>query len=138
MRPGPITAALMAVVTPGTAGGLACDARTLGRSAVVLASAGYTLAYRADPHPIRTGQPLALDVVVCPGPGRPAPERLAVDATMPEHRHGMNYAPTVTSRGPGRFRAEGLLLHMPGRWQFAFEVRAGGNTTLLTGDVVLP
>ena len=32
-----------------------------------------------------------------------------VDATMPEHKHGMNYAPTIASRGDGRYRAEGMV-----------------------------
>jgi cytochrome c peroxidase len=43
---------------------------------------------------------------------------------MPEHRHGMNYAPEVKPLGPGRWRAEGLMFHMPGKWEFVFEVRA--------------
>ena len=47
---------------------------------------------------------------------------------MPEHRHGMNYAPTLKPLGPGRWRAEGLMFHMPGKWEFVFEVRAAGAT----------
>jgi hypothetical protein len=38
----------------------------------------------------------------------------------------MNYRPTVEARGDGRYRASGLLLHMPGRWQLTFAV--GGET----------
>jgi cytochrome c peroxidase len=68
----------------------------------------------------------SLDVAVCPKSGQPQAEALKVDAHMPEHRHGMNYAATVTPLGPGRWRAEGLMLHMPGRWEFVFEVRAAG------------
>ena len=41
---------------------------------------------------------------------------------MPDHRHGMNYTPAIRALGSGRFRAEGLLLHMPGRWEFVFRV----------------
>ena len=44
-----------------------------------------------------------------------APETLKVDAHMPEHRHGMNYAPTVKTLGPGRWRAEGLMLPHAGQ-----------------------
>ena len=50
------------------------------------------------------------------------PENVAVDAWMPEHRHGMNYRPTVTRLAPGRWRAEGLMFHMPGRWELVFTV----------------
>jgi len=46
---------------------------------------------------------------------------------MPEHGHGMNYRPTIEVLGDGRFRASGLLLHMPGRWQLSFTV---GDETL--------
>ena len=67
------------------------------------------------------GRHFVLDVAACAKSG-PAPETLKVDAHMPEHRHGMNYAPSVKKLGPGRWRAEGLLLHMPGKWEFVFEI----------------
>jgi cytochrome c peroxidase len=53
---------------------------------------------------------------------------------MPEHRHGMNYAPAVKALGPGRWRAEGLMFHMPGRWELTFEVTAGGATDRLVSS----
>jgi cytochrome c peroxidase len=61
-----------------------------------------------------------VDVEACNKAGGPPPETLKVDAAMPEHRHGMNYAPTVNKLGPGRWQAEGLMFHMPGKWQFIF------------------
>ena len=70
---------------------------------------------------MEVGRHFALDIGVCAKSG-PAPQHLKVDAHMPEHRHGMNYAPSMKQPGPGRWRAEGLLLHMPGRWEFVFEV----------------
>ena len=36
----------------------------------------------------------------------------------------MNYRPTVTATGEGRYRADGLMLHMAGKWELVFEVRA--------------
>jgi cytochrome c peroxidase len=56
---------------------------------------------------------------------------------MPEHRHGMNYAPAVKPLGPGRWRAEGLMFHMPGKWEFLFEVRGAGNTDRLVSQFLL-
>lgn len=41
---------------------------------------------------------------------------------MPEHRHGMNYAPSVRALGDGRYHSAGWLFHMPGRWEFVFEM----------------
>jgi cytochrome c peroxidase len=91
-----------------------------------LESARFAIAYKSEP--IEVAKHFALDIRVCPKPGQPAPESLKVDAHMPEHRHGMNYAPTVKAVAPGHWRAEGLMLHMPGRWEFIFEVRATGST----------
>jgi len=76
------------------------------------------LAYQANP---QISSFFAIDVAACAKTG-PAPKSLKVDAHMPEHRHGMNYAPKVTALGPGRWRAEGLMLHMPGKWEFVFVV----------------
>jgi hypothetical protein len=60
-----------------------------------------------------------------------------VDATMPEHRHGMNYRAGIKSLGEGRWRAEGLLLHMPGRWELRFDVQAAGGTASLRDTIQL-
>ena len=73
------------------------------------------------------------------GQGANAPvEALTVAATMPEHRHGMNYRPSVTAAGAGMYRADGLLLHMPGRWELMFGVRTGGWTERLTASELVP
>lgn len=91
-----------------------------------LESPRYALAYKADV--IAVAQHFTLEIAVCAKPGNPMPESLKVDAHMPEHRHGMNYEPTVKALGPGRWRAEGLMLHMPGKWELVFEVRAAGKS----------
>ncbi len=93
-----------------------------GGPAERLQSATHTILYRAAPA-LRVGAHFALELAVCPPPGE-----LLVDAWMPEHRHGMNYRPSVTALDGGRYRAEGLLFHMPGRWEFLFELRGGGGT----------
>ena len=49
----------------------------------------------------------------------------------------MNYRTTVKAAGPGRYLAEGFLFHMPGRWEFIFEVRAEGRMERATRSVVL-
>jgi hypothetical protein len=93
-----------------------------GGTAEKLQSAAHTILYRAAPA-LRVGEHFALELAVCP-----APDALRVDAWMPDHRHGMNYRPALTALGGGRYRAEGLLFHMPGRWEFLFELRGGGAT----------
>ncbi len=65
-----------------------------------------------------------LELAACPKAGSALPGRLKLDAHMPEHRHGMNYLPSVKAVGGGRYRSEGWLFHMPGRWEFLFDVEA--------------
>ncbi len=49
----------------------------------------------------------------------------------------MNYRASIKSNGDGRFRAEGMLFHMPGRWEITFDVRAGEESERLTHDIIL-
>lgn len=100
-------------------------------------AARYTVAYRASPPPA-VGQHFALELAVCPRAGAPTADGLGVDARMPEHGHGMNYRATVKSLGPDRFRAEGLMFHMPGRWQLVIDVRSGPTSERVTHDILLP
>lgn len=78
------------------------------------------MAYRTVPARIQVGDAFAVEVAVCP-----AAKLDRASAHMPEHRHGMNYRPSVTSAGEGRYRTEGWVFHMPGLWEFTFE--AGGE-----------
>jgi hypothetical protein len=93
-------------------------------------SADYTVVYRTPP--LRVGEHFAVEFAVCP-----APESVRVDAWMPDHRHGMNYKPLVAAQGGGRYRADGLMFHMAGRWEFVFELRSGGKTERLVHSVRL-
>lgn len=105
---------------------------TLGGRPTTIEDAHYTVAYVVTPDPIVVGSHFVVAFAVCAHPGAPAPLGVRVDATMPEHRHGMNYRPTVASVAPGVYRAEGLLFHMPGRWDLTFDVEAAGRTERLT------
>ena len=128
-------AALLAVLLASPA--LADCPLDLGRgTGWVVFSDHYMLAFRSDPIRIETGEPFALVLNVCTKNGKPA-ELVAVDAQMPEHRHGMNYRPSIVDADNGRYRAEGLVFHMPGRWELTFDVRAGEETERLTHDIIL-
>ena len=83
------------------------------RGAVIAESANYLVAFRTQP------------------------PRIAV---------GMNYravvkpAATAKPAGPptiARYRADGLMFHMPGRWDFYFDVRSAGGTERATRSIVL-
>jgi len=98
-------------------------------------SAGITVVFRTLPPAIELGRHFAVDALVCADGAAPVLTR--VDAQMPEHRHGMNYRPTLAPRGGGRYVAEGLLFHMPGRWELSFDVEAGGRRARLATDLVV-
>ena len=88
-------------------------------------SAAYAVAYRLSPEKPGVSRHFGMEVVVCAKAGAPAAEGLKLDARMPAHGHGMNYAAKVRALGGGRFQAEGLMFHMPGRWEFVFDIAAG-------------
>ncbi len=125
MKAGPgIAAALLGLAAWPT---WACG-DNLGASARRIENPQWLLVYRATPEPIPVGQHFVLDFELCPRGEAAPPAEVRVDARMPEHRHGMNYRPSVRSAAPGVYRAEGLMFHMPGRWELMFEWRDGQAT----------
>jgi hypothetical protein len=137
-------AVIRRLATFAVAGGVAaaatgaeCGAELEARTRRVVHGDGVTIAFAPDPAPVRVGRHFALDVVVCPAP-ESAP---AVDAEMPAHRHGMNYRAQVERVGPaaaGRFRARGMMFHMPGHWRVLFDVGSGKARQRLGADVDVP
>lgn len=75
------------------------------------------------PSPLPLAEPFAIEVSVSDPSGAPVEGlRLQVDCVMPHHGHGMNVSPRIVSVGPGRWKVEPMLLHMPGRWELCFDV----------------
>ena len=95
-----------------------------------LESPHYMLAYAMSG--LAVSRHFTMDVGAC-AKGGALPETLKVDAQMPEHRHGMNYRPEAKRTGEGRWRVEGMMFHMPGRWEIAFEL---GGERLAAGLMV--
>jgi hypothetical protein len=109
----------------------------LGRgTGLVVFSSHYMVAFRPEPIRMEVGEPFSLLFNVCTKNNKPA-ELVAVDAQMPEHKHGMNYRPTIVSLGNGRYRVEGMVFHMPGRWEIAIDVRAGEESERLSHEFIL-
>ena len=127
-------AGLAAALALGPAVAAACVAPAGFAPAGRIESRETVLHYRTLPPRIRIGEHFAVDAVVC---AKIAPSALRVDALMPAHRHGMNYRARVAPQGDGRYRAEGLLFHMPGAWQFVFDLERPGGTERLTADVTV-
>jgi hypothetical protein len=93
---------------------------------------GRSVAFVPEPAPWAVSRHFALRGELC-GAGR----LLRVDADMPAHRHGMNYRPTLSLQPDGSFVAQGLLLHMPGRWRIRFEIETDGRRHWLEQTVDL-
>ena len=116
-------AAILAAALAGAASAAWACGEALGAGTQPLGAEGWQIAWRTAPAPIPVGKLFALDIALCAPAGQVLPATLRVDATMPEHKHGMNYRPSVQPQGAGLFRAEGLMFHMPGRWELVFEWR---------------
>ncbi len=100
-------------------------------------NARYEIVFAPVPAPIIAGKLFALDIAVCPRDGAAPPDALLIDAVMPDHRHGMNYRPVVVARGAGSFRADGLMFHMPGRWDILFDLVTSAGTERLVATTHL-
>jgi hypothetical protein len=123
------------LLLPGIAGAQTCPIEMPGETQ--LESARFVLGFHSEPQTISVGKYFRVEVAVCPKPGMLAPESLDVDARMPEHGHGMNYKARVVAAAGGRYRAEGLMFHMPGRWEIVFDVRSGDKTDRLTRSILV-
>jgi hypothetical protein len=128
---------LALAVLAGAAAGEECGGGWAGPGTARVESERVVLVFRTEPARIVVGQHFSLEAVVCARRAESAPTGLRLDAHMPDHRHGMNYRAVVVPRGNGRYVAEGLLFHMPGRWQLVFDVASGAGTERLVRDVVL-
>jgi hypothetical protein len=103
-------------------------------SAPPMQAGGVQAAWKVEGAPIVVGRHFAIEVQLCPASA--VLER--ADATMPEHRHGMNYRPSLKPLGDGRWRVEGLMFHMPGRWELRLDVQADGRSERLLDAITLP
>jgi hypothetical protein len=63
--------------------------------------------------------------------------RLTFDAGMKAHNHGLNVKPIITSQGNGKFKIEGVLLHMSGTWFLRFNLFRGVMSDHAEFDVLV-
>lgn len=52
---------------------------------------------------------------------------VTVTPFMPAHGHGSPEPPSVVDVGGGRYRADNVVLHMPGTWQLTLRAVVGGR-----------
>lgn len=93
------------------------------------ATGTFTVRWSSLPDPISASDPFELEIEIFEDEACTTPlagGRITVDATMPHHGHGMNVKPTVREVAAGRYHVVGMLCHMPGRWEFAFDRTVDG------------
>jgi hypothetical protein len=90
----------------------------------------YVVEYRTEPATIPLNELFSIHAIVMHVAGDPIDESISLtpDARMPHHRHGMNTMPAVARLGPGQFLIEGMMFHMPGRWEIYFDMTRDGET----------
>ncbi|MFT5286641.1 MAG: hypothetical protein ACI8TQ_002811 [Planctomycetota bacterium] len=90
----------------------------------------YSVIYNARPASIPSGELFGLSVWILDADSREVAEDVAlvVDASMPQHQHGMNVLPSHSVDEHGEHRVEGLLFHMPGAWTVTFDLEREGIT----------
>lgn len=92
---------------------------------------GFYVGYDSDPDPIPLNEEFILGVEVFSDDSMSSPSSditVEVDATMPEHQHGMNVSPEALEVSEGRFEAEGMLFHMTGDWEIVVYVTGNEGT----------
>jgi hypothetical protein len=104
----------------------------LPAEAIQVQGSHFRLVVLPEPAPVPLNAPFALEIRLCDARMAELSRLAAVDAWMPAHRHGMNYRPTLVKRDWGHYRAEGLLLHMPGEWEFVFDFAGPDQPERLT------
>lgn len=87
------------------------------------------LSLRTIPEKIAIGEHFSVQVQMCENAPGVKIGTVRLDADMPEHRHGMNYRPTVNAKGHGVYTGHGFLFHMPGRWRFLADIEVDGKMT---------
>ena len=93
-------------------------------------------AYLALEHAVSVGEAFSVSVLVCSDLS--AVSVAKVDAVMPAHGHGMNYTPEVSTSGVEDgaivYRADGMLFHMPGEWQWQVDITVGNRLHRFAAD----
>ena len=100
------------------------------------ANAPFIVQFRLKGKKLPLNVPFDADVTICSSTEAQL-ARIAVDATMPAHKHGMNYEPEVAQIDGNRYQVKNLVFHMPGIWRLEVIVYAGGQSYQFSHDVSL-
>lgn len=116
-----------------------CADPSLNGQSTIIAGSQFTVRL-TQPSVIRVSEPFAVQVAVCDRHAGSAVS-LNLDAIMPRHGHGMNYRPTVKTLaakdGIVRYEVGGLLLHMPGQWEWQISLAVADQRETLKQTITI-
>ena len=92
---------------------------------------------RFSEFPPAVSEHFSLYLLICRNDQPWSPAVVKLDATMPDHGHGMNYYPDIVRVDTGRYEVNGLLLHMPGLWQFDIDLKHNSKRQNIQFDLKL-
>ncbi len=95
------------------------------------ARGNFQIRIRPEGGSIPLNEPFAVIVdLIAPGTGDRLEDygSVTLDARMPAHGHGMLRDVELVPNGEGALRAEGLLFHMIGHWEFHVDMTRGLRT----------
>jgi len=89
--------------------------------------------------PVKVSEPLTVLVTVCGEVS--AIDEFTLDASMPVHGHGTNYQPNIkkveSESDYALYQVEGIVLHMPGKWQWDMEIGSTSGKQTLNHEFVV-
>ena len=114
----------------------ACDVNTAENATMISEN---PMTFVETTSPISVSEPFSAVITVC---GDIASEMtVQIDARMPAHGHGMNYTPELSVLEQNdqflKVRADGMVLHMPGSWEWVVDLKSSEMRKSLTHDFTL-
>ncbi len=92
----------------------------------------FQLSWTTSPSPVVVGELFTVDTTLRDAKGAAvAGAKVALDAYMPMHQHGMEgLAPDTVevTATPGLYRTKGMRLQMPGQWELRWTLQAGAES----------
>ncbi len=89
--------------------------------------------------PVQVSESVSATVIVCGEMGDV--QSIELDASMPAHGHGTNYTPEISvleiSDTVGKYQVDGLVMHMPGTWQWDMNIISSNGRETLKHEFIL-
>ena len=113
----------------------------LGEMSSLTRTGNWNVSWRSlpDPPPVNRSFSIEVELKTATEPSDPVlGAEVFVRGWMPDHGHGMVREPRSEELGKGRYRIEGVLLHMGGHWQMTIDATVEGLSESADFEIELP